>query len=207
MNKIDILFIICLLLLYCLPKKLEKYKYYFIIPLVIFIVGIGIRIHSKIESHRNSKEIKNLNSQIATLEKDRNEKEQKIKELEKKTQNIEEELSPRIISPAQINSMKNILTPLAGNTVEINVMPGNTESHNLAGQIKDIFITSGWHVGSISVVGNAQYVGISMRVKGKDKYPPFAIKVKEALNATGFDIQIYPDKRIGDNDVKICIGD
>lgn len=207
MNKIDMLFILCLLGLYFLPKKSEKYKYYFIFPLVLFIITIGIRIQSKIEGHKNSEVINNLKSQIVTIEKDRIEKEQEIKELKKQTQNIEEDLSPRVISPTQITLMKNILTPLAGNTVEINVMPGNIESRKLAGQIKEIFITSGWHVGSIVVVGNAHYIGISMRVKGKDKYPSFAIKVKEALNVTGFDIQIYSDNRIGENDVKICIGD
>lgn len=84
MNIIDILFIICLLLLYFLPKKSEKHKYYYAIPLFIFLVGIGIRIHSKIENHKNSEKIKNLDSQIIMLEKDRNAKEQKISELEKK---------------------------------------------------------------------------------------------------------------------------
>ncbi len=69
MNKIDILFIICLPLIYFLPKKSEKYKYYYIIPLTIFFLAIGIRIYSKIESHKKSELIKKLNSKIAFLEK------------------------------------------------------------------------------------------------------------------------------------------
>lgn len=87
MNIIDILFIICLILLYFLPRKSEKYKYYWIIPLIIFFIGIGIRVHSKIESHNKSEEITDLHSQIVELEKDREEKEKKINSLENEAKN------------------------------------------------------------------------------------------------------------------------
>ena len=85
MDILDILFIACLLLLYFLPKKSEKSKFYYLIPLIIFLVGIGIRIHSKIESHKSSEKIIDLRTQVSTLENDLKDKEQKISELEKKT--------------------------------------------------------------------------------------------------------------------------
>ena len=85
MNILDIIFIACLLLLFFLPKKSEKNKFYYLIPLIIFLVGIGIRINSKIESHNSSEKITDLKTQISTLENDLKDKEEKISGLEKKT--------------------------------------------------------------------------------------------------------------------------
>lgn len=82
---IDIIFIICLILLWFLPKKSEKHRYYYVIPIVIFLTAIGIRIDSKIKSHKSAEKITSLNLEVTALQKDLNKKEQKIAELEKKT--------------------------------------------------------------------------------------------------------------------------
>lgn len=79
MNKIDLLFIICLLALYFLPRKSKNHKYYWIIPLLVFFLSIGIRINSKIESRKSSKKIEGLNTQVVSL-KDELEKTKKLAE-------------------------------------------------------------------------------------------------------------------------------
>ncbi len=88
MNKLDILFIVCLLALYFLPKESKRFNHYWIISLTIFSVGIGIRIHSKITSHKSSEKIHSLNQQVTTLQKDLKGKEQKISEITQKNKEL-----------------------------------------------------------------------------------------------------------------------
>ncbi|MCF7908354.1 MAG: hypothetical protein K9L86_05745 [Candidatus Omnitrophica bacterium] len=67
MNKIDLLFIVCLLALRFLPRKSAKYRYYWVFPLLVFFLAIGIRINSKIESRKRSERIQELESNLNAL--------------------------------------------------------------------------------------------------------------------------------------------
>jgi len=66
---LDILFIITLLLLFFLPKKIERYKYYKIFLYLVLILNIGIRVHLIKQKNKLSIKINNLERQDALKNK------------------------------------------------------------------------------------------------------------------------------------------
>lgn len=70
MNFIDILFLLSLLLLYFLPKKSKKYKWFWIITLFILSVNLGIRMYLINQKHDNANTINNQRTEIENLKKE-----------------------------------------------------------------------------------------------------------------------------------------
>jgi hypothetical protein len=74
----DIIFIGTLVLLYFLPRKSEKHKLFWIIPLIIFLLNLGIRIYLIQKKHNSSETIVELKHNLDM-------KDDKINELVEKT--------------------------------------------------------------------------------------------------------------------------
>ena len=69
LDVIDLLFLLSLLFLYFLPKKSKKFKWFWIIPLLIFLLNIGIRVYLIKQKHENADTITGQQSEITVLKK------------------------------------------------------------------------------------------------------------------------------------------
>jgi hypothetical protein len=64
---LDLLFLLSLIILYVLPRKSEKYKLFWIIPLVIFLFNLGIRAYLIYQNHKKSERIAELAKRVNVL--------------------------------------------------------------------------------------------------------------------------------------------
>lgn len=112
----------------------------------------------------------------------------------------------RAVSKQKQQEMIQILQPHAGSKISIDFVGGG-ETRNFAQQIKNIFLEAGWETGNICLVANASYENVSIRVKQSDNYPARMVIVKKALESAKVNVELFTDKKIDQDAVRVCVGD
>lgn len=210
MNLLDIIFIACLLALYFLPKKSKNNKFYYLIPLFIFFVGIGIRINSKIEGHKSSEKISGLETQVSTLENDLKDKEQKITELEQK-------LAPRHITDEQRAMFIELTKDVPKGEIPIFRGDAGIETSNYIKEIRELLDASGYSVKGRSIVpiiglsvSSSEDTAAFLIYSDENSLPDYAIPVQKAfykigVKLLGMQYNNEGNAKLGPKQIAICI--
>ena len=82
---LDILFVASLVILYFLPRKSEKYRLFWLIPLTVFLLNSGIRIYLIYQKHIGSERVAALQSQVTTTSTENKRLREKIRKIKADT--------------------------------------------------------------------------------------------------------------------------
>jgi hypothetical protein len=118
---VDILFVLSLIVLYFLPRKSEKYKLFWTIPLIVFLVNLGIRAYLIHQNHKSSERVFRLENEL-------------------------NKVSPRKLSEEQKNKLINVLSFKSGFQICIACRVFDRESCKYAEQFMEVFEKADWQV-------------------------------------------------------------
>jgi hypothetical protein len=174
----DIIFIITLVIMYFLPRKSVKYKFVWIIALVVFSANLGIRIYLINQKHKGSEK-------VAELQYDLNIKEKKITELEQK-------LAPRHITAEQRMTFIKLTKDVPKGEIPIFRGDAGIETSNYIKEIRELLDASGYSVNGRSIV---PIIGLSVSSSvdtatfllyaDENSLPDYAVPVQRAFFEIG----------------------
>jgi mannitol-specific phosphotransferase system IIBC component len=118
---VDILFVLSLIALYFLPRKSEKYKLFWTIPLIVFLVNLGIRAYLMHQNHKSSERVFELENEL-------------------------NKVYPRKLSDEQKDKLINVLSFKSEFQIGIACRALDRESYKYAEQFVEVFEKANWQV-------------------------------------------------------------
>ncbi len=200
---IDLLFLLSFLLLFFLPRKSEKYKLFWIIPLSVFLINFGIRIHLINQKHDNSDTISNQQNEITELKTEADEAKKTISKLQ-------EQIKPRFLTEEQATYLFTLIKDKSPGDIWLSCKGTDPEACQFAQQVFKVLRAANWNIINGNVMTSEKYsstgstAGIIITINRELKSIPVGI---DSFNKTmlkfGFASRIRTSTK---NSIEIWIG-
>ena len=164
--------------------------------------------HAEHQEAIAEKERDDLKTTLATTAADAAETKNKYDLLRHKTAEMEEQLSPRKLTPKQHADLVERLTQLGAHPITISVRNADSESLAFANDILRVFREARWTTAerpAMSVVP-ISLVGLWLAVHNEETAPAYGIAVQSQFKACGIELYATPNAGVPPGGLEIHVG-